>query len=127
VTDIQMTPFRCNCGTAATGDAPRGAEFDPSHCPDLVIRVKRTTGFEPATPTLARSSRAIRLPTHSPKLAARLEFTIDHSEPRLTPIVKGACVLWSANREFPYHVHHMNFVPPHGLPRHPGAKDGGRC
>ena len=54
VTDSRMTPFRCKCGAALTAGAPREAGLDPSQRPDLGLRLERTTGFEPATPTLAR-------------------------------------------------------------------------
>jgi hypothetical protein len=44
----------CNCSESARQNAPRGADFDPSQCPDLVIRLERTTGFEPGDPNLGK-------------------------------------------------------------------------
>ena len=39
---------------AALPDAPRSADFDPSHRRYLDFYLERTTGFEPTTLTLAR-------------------------------------------------------------------------
>jgi hypothetical protein len=95
--DRSFEKMWCNCGESARPDAPRGADFDPSQCPDLVIRLERTTGFEPATPTLARSSGAIQLPAYSPIAPPRWALSTNHSEPRLTVFVKGVCVFCGAH------------------------------
>jgi carboxylesterase type B len=77
--DERLKKLWCKCGTHAISGAPRGVKFDPPQCPDLVFCLERTTGFEPATPTLARSSGAIQLPAPSPKHAARCAFPTDRS------------------------------------------------
>jgi hypothetical protein len=67
-------------------------EFEDLHAPQAkatcpktwsikwdIGHLERTTGFEPATPTLASSFGAIRLPADSPKRAARWAISTDHS------------------------------------------------
>jgi hypothetical protein len=52
----------------------------------------RTTGFEPATLTLAKKSGPTPLPASLQIHAARSAISIDHNEPRVPVVVSGACV-----------------------------------
>jgi hypothetical protein len=71
---------------------PRGAHMTPSHRRDLLLRLERTTGFEPATLTLAKKSGPTPLPASLQIHAARSAISIDHNEPRVSVVVNRACV-----------------------------------
>jgi hypothetical protein len=65
-----------------TSGSSRGAEFTASRRRDLLLRLERTTGFEPATLTLAIGIGALDLPAAFQKEAAPSAFSIDSNGPQ---------------------------------------------